>query len=159
MVKLHRDVSVVRCIYLQSCFGFLSNYFYHLFMVRSQPTLGEMTSFCYNIINQKITVSFGFFLGGGWYSNTGNHLHLEKLRVTFVQLDNKLAVSYGNWSYIAVFTTAYHRALSCVRWFQSITLPFVWKIYLNMIFPTKPNSPNWSLLSGFSTSILFAFLL
>ena len=45
-------------------FRVLSNYFYHLFMVRTQPTLGEMTSFCYNIINQKITVSFGF-MGGG----------------------------------------------------------------------------------------------
>ena len=83
-------------------FRVLSNYFYHLFMVRTQPTLGEMTSFCYNIINQKITVSFGFM--GGGYSNTGSHLHLEKLRVTFVQLDNKITVSYGNWSYIAGFT-------------------------------------------------------
>jgi len=66
-------------------------------MVKTQPTLGEVTSLCYTIIYQKITVSFRFFFGGGgWYSNTRNHLDLEKLRVKFVQLDKNLTVSYGN---------------------------------------------------------------
>ena len=69
---------------------------------------------------------------------------LEKL--TGFQPVKKFPTFYGTRRFITAFTSARHLFLSCASSIQSIppTSQFL-KIYLNILLPSRPGSPNWSL--------------
>ena len=84
----------------------------------------------------------------GWssteYHTPWSRVLLEKL--TGSQLVKKFLAFYGTRRFSTVFTSARHMSLSWANLIQSIppTSHFL-KIYLNIILPSTPGSPKWSL--------------
>ena len=64
-------------------------------------------------------------------------------KVTSLQLIKKFPAFYGNRRFITAFTSARHLYLSWASLIQSI--PHFLKIHLNIILPSAPGSPQWSL--------------
>jgi hypothetical protein len=71
---------------------------------------------------------------------------LEKL--TGLQLVKKLPAFYGTRRFVTAFTSARHLPLSWASSNQCTT--YFIQIYLNIILPSTPGSPQWSLSLRFS---------
>jgi hypothetical protein len=72
---------------------------------------------------------------------------LEKL--TGSQLVKKFPAFYGNLRFITAFTSVRHLSLFWVRPIKSIPPIPLLKIHLNIILPSTPGSPHWSLSRRF----------
>ena len=74
---------------------------------------------------------------------------LEKLRG--LQLVKKFSAFYGTWRLVTAFTSAHH-----LSQFDPVHIPtsHFLKIYVNIILPSAPRSPQWSLSPRFPTETL-----
>ena len=87
-----------------------------------------------------------------------SRVFLEKLNV--FQLVKKLLAFYGNWRFIAAFTSACHLSLSWARSIQSMPrLPFSWRSISKLFSHLILVLPSGPFPSGFLTKTLYTLLL